>query len=191
MRHWYALQVRSKYECPVANALTSKGIDTFLPVYQVQRRWKDRLRESEQPLFPCYLFCRFDVSSRLPILVTPGVRAIISFGGGPARIDDKEMEAIQAIARSHLRAEPWPYLHVGDQVRIEKGPLAGLTGVLIRVKSSFRLVVSISLIQRSIAAEIEVDMIGRPPSHNENTREARGTVSVAGTLCHSCVYKAL
>lgn len=177
MNSWYALSVRPKYERTVANALTSKGIDTFLPVYQVQRRWKDRLRESEQPLFPWYLFCRFDLSNRLPILVTPGVLSIVGYGTTPVRIDDKEIETIQRIAASHLRAEPWPYPQIGDQVRIEKGPLAGLTGVLVCVKSSRRLVVSISLIQRSIATEIDADMIGRPPSNNENTRAFRAAGS--------------
>ena len=172
MRHWYALQVRPKYERVVANALTSKGIETFLPVHEVQRRWRDRLRQSEDPLFPCYLFGRLDPLQRLPILVTPGVLSIVSYGTGPARIDDAEIQAIQTIARSRLRAEPWPYLQIGDLVRIEKGPLAGLTGILVRVKSSCRLVVSISLIQRSIATEIDADTIGRP-SRREDTQTSR------------------
>jgi transcription antitermination factor NusG len=113
-------------------------------------------------LFPAYLFCRFDVSRRLPILITPGVLHIVSYGTGPAAIDEKEIEAIQRIVRLGLPAKPWPYPQVGDQVTIERGPLAGLVGVLVSVRSSCRLVVSLSLIQRSIATEIDVGMIGHP-----------------------------
>jgi transcription antitermination factor NusG len=159
MRHWYALHVRPKYERVVANALTSKGLDCFLPVHRVQKRWSDRLHQSEEPLFPCYLFGRIDPLRRLPILVTPGVISIVSYGTEPARIDEGEMEAIQTIAQSQVLAEPWPYLQAGDTVCIEKGPLAGLSGILVRAKSSCRLVVSISLIQRSIAAEVDADMV--------------------------------
>jgi transcription antitermination factor NusG len=163
MLRWYAVQVRTNHERAVANALTSKGLEMFLPQYTARRQWKDRIRAAEMPLFPGYVFCRFDSVARLPILITPGVLSVVSYGAEPAAIDEEELVAIRAAIALGNKVEPWAYPTLGEVVRIEKGPLAGVSGVLVSVKASLRIVLSISLIQRSVAAEIDADMIARSP----------------------------
>jgi len=153
---WYALRIRSKLERTASIALVGKNYETFLPLYRSRREWSDRTKSLDLPLFPGYLFCRFDPNERLlPILTTPGVIAIVGAGHDPVAIPDPEIEAIQAIIRSGLCAQPWPSLAVGSKVLIEKGPLAGLEGVTLDVNKRHRLIVSIPMLQRSIAVEIE------------------------------------
>ena len=162
MRNWYGLEVRTKHERIVANALMLRELETFLPVYKALRIWKDRKHEVEEPLFPGYLFCRFDAFDRLPVLMTPGVVSIVSYGKIPAPVDDDDIAGVQAVVRSRLKVQPWPYLRAGDHVRIVRGPLAGLNGVLVYAKSAWRFVVSINLIHRSVAAEVDASMLGAP-----------------------------
>src|SRR6185436_19047058 len=134
-----------------------KGYEVFLPLYRDRRRWSDRVKELELPLFPGYLFCRFDVTKRLPILTTPGIVQVVGLGKTPLPIEEKEIAAIQSIVISRLNAQPWPYLKVGQKVRIEQGRLTGLEGILIALKKTHRLVVSVSLLQRSVAVEVDHD----------------------------------
>jgi transcription antitermination factor NusG len=162
MRQWYALQVRTNREAAVSDALTSKGLETFLPRYAVRRQWKDRIHETAAPLFPGYAFCRFDPVTRLPILTTPGVVSVVSYGSEPAAVDEGEIVAIRAAIARGGKVEPWAHPILGQVVQIERGPLAGMSGVLVSVKSSLRIVLSISLIQRSVTAEIDASMIARP-----------------------------
>ena len=138
----------------VAEALTGKGYEAFLPLHTERRRWSDRVKTIEVPLFAGYVFCRFDVQRRLPILTTPGVLHVVSTGSTPQPIDDQEMASLQLLVASGLPVEPWPFSFVGQQVCIIGGPLAGTSGILQSVKSKDRLVVSISLLQRSVAVEI-------------------------------------
>jgi transcription antitermination factor NusG len=152
---WYALKVRPRYEKKVASTLLSKGYEGFLPLYRHRSRWSDRIREVQLPLFPGYLFCRFDVNRRLPILVTPGVMHVVGIGKVPHPVDDNEIAALQSVVISGLQAEPRSYLNVGQKVRVEIGPLAGVEGILTALKSSRRLVISVSLLQRSVSVEIE------------------------------------
>ena len=153
---WYAIRVRSKFENLAAATLRGKGYEEFLPVYRSRRRWSDRVKELDLPLFPGYLFCRFDVHSRLlPILTTPGVIAIVSAGKTPVPVSDDEIAAVQAVVRSGLPAMPWPCLTVGSRVWIEKGPLAGLEGIALNVDRQYRLIVSVPLLQRAVAVELE------------------------------------
>jgi transcription termination/antitermination protein NusG len=166
---WYALQVRPRYEKTIASALLSKGYEGFLPLYIQRSRWSDRIKEVKLPLFPGYLFCRFDVSKRLPILVTPGVIRIIGIGGTPYPVDEHEIQALQAIIISNLQAQPWSYMNVGQKVRIEFGVLAGVEGILTGVKGSSKLVVSVSLLKRSVAVEIDESWVipmGRAHAHS-------------------------
>jgi transcription antitermination factor NusG len=156
---WYALRVRGRQERNVAASLFEKGHDVFLPQYRSRRNWSDRIKEVDLPLFPGYLFCRFDVNRRLPILVTAGVLEIVSVGRRIVPIDETEIRAIQSIVVSRLDAEPWPYLRVGQWVRIGYGPLYGLEGVLIQVKRGHRLVVSVNLLQRSVSVEVDPDWV--------------------------------
>jgi transcription antitermination factor NusG len=112
------------------------------------------VKQLDLPLFPGYLFCRFDVRDRLPILTTPGVISIVGAGKTPVPVDDEEIEAIRAILRSGLAAQPWPFLRVGSKVYVEGGPLAGVEGIIANTDKVYRLVVSVSLLQRSVAVEI-------------------------------------
>jgi transcription antitermination factor NusG len=153
---WYALRVQSRLGSLASTTLRGKGYEEFLPLYRSRRRWSDRIKELELPLFPGYLFCRFDASDRLmPILTTPGVIRIVGIGKTPAPVDDDEIEAIRVILRSGLAAQPWPLLHVGSKVYIEAGPLAGLEGIITNTDKVYRLIVSVSLLQRSVAVEID------------------------------------
>jgi transcription antitermination factor NusG len=161
MQHqpWFAIRIRSRNERITASALHSKGYEVFLPLYASKRRWSDRVKELELPLFPGYLFCRMDVQKRLPILKTPGVIDILGISKTPVPVDETEIAAIQSIVASRLNAEPWPYLQVGQTVRVERGPLMGLEGILVALKKPYRLVASVTLLNRSVAVEIDHDWV--------------------------------
>jgi len=165
---WFALQVRSQHEKIVASNLHDKGYEEFLPLCQIKRRWSDRIKRLELPLFPGYVFCRFNVEKRLPILVTAGVLSIVGVGKIPSPIDDSEVVALQSIVKSGLQTEPWPFLKVGQHVRIEQGSLKGIEGILLTPKSSYRLVVSVTLLQRSVAIEIDRDWVTPISSHTQH-----------------------
>lgn len=153
---WYAVQVRTRWETSTTTVLGGKGYRTFLPTHAVQKPWgRNTSKGSPAPLFPGYVFCQFDPSARLPILVTPGVIAVVGTGRTPIPVEDSEIEAIQKVVSSGLQAKPWPYLEVGEQVRIQSGPLTGLKGILTSFKGVSRVVVSISLLSRSVAVEID------------------------------------
>jgi transcription antitermination factor NusG len=156
---WFALRVKSRYEKLVSTLLQQKGFDEFLPLYKSRRRWSDRWQPVELPLFPGYVFCRLDPQRRLPLLITPGVMHFVGIGKCPEAIDDQEITAIQAAVRSGLRAEPWPFLQVGHWVRLEEGPLTGLEGILVEVRKQHRIIVSVSLLRRSIAVEIDREWV--------------------------------
>jgi transcription antitermination factor NusG len=151
---WFALRVRPRCERVVATALDGKGYEQFLPCHLERRRWSDRVVNLELPLFPAYVFCRFDPQRRLAILTTPGVLEIVSTGKSPQPVDDEEIAALRIAVGSNLELEPWPYLEVGRHVQIVGGPLAGATGILLAVKKHHRLIVSVTLLQRSVAVEI-------------------------------------
>ena len=151
---WYALRVRPRYEKMVASTLVTKGYEGFLPLYRHRSRWSDRMREVLLPLFPGYLFCRFDVNKRLPILVTPGVIQVVGIGRELYPVDDDEIAALKSIVFSGLQTEPRSYLNIGTQVRIELGPLSGVEGILTGKRGARKLVVSVNLLLRSVAVEV-------------------------------------
>jgi transcription antitermination factor NusG len=152
---WFAIRVRSRYETRVAADLKLKGYDEFLPMYDCVRRWADRAKTVEQPLFPGYLFCRFRVRERLPILKTTNVITIAGSGKTPIAVGDDEIDALKSVIRSGLPAMPWEHVTVGSKVYIERGPLAGLEGIALNVEKKFRLIVSVPLLQRAVAVEID------------------------------------
>jgi transcription antitermination factor NusG len=153
---WFALQVKSRHEAIAAAILENKGYDKFLPLCRSRRLWSDRIVHLDLPLFPGYVFCRFDPGDRsVPILTTPGVVRIVGIGGHAVPVDDAEIAAIQSIIKSGLAAEPWPYLQLGNIVRIQYGALSGLEGLLVEKRKRHRLVVSITILQRSVAVEID------------------------------------
>jgi transcription antitermination factor NusG len=152
---WYAVHVRTRFESQMSKVLRNKGYEEFLPTYRRSRGWSDRTKELDLPLFPSYLFCRFDVRERLPILKSPGVIAIVGLRKTPIPISDEEIEAVRSIVRSGLPAEPWTHLTVGSRVFMEAGPLAGLEGIVVNADKRFRLVVSVPLLQRSVGVQID------------------------------------
>jgi transcription antitermination factor NusG len=157
---WYGLRTKSKFEKVTATSLAYKGYQSYLPCYRHRRRWSDRVTETDSPLFPGYVFCRFDAMQRLPILITPGVVSVVGVGRQPLSIPDNEIDAIETIVKSGVYAEPWPYLPEGQRIRIEKGSLSGLEGVVImKKKDEWRLVVSVTLLQRSVAVELDREWI--------------------------------
>ena len=160
---WFGLRVRSRSEQMAATALADKGYRPFLPVYTVARRWTDRVRHREIPLFPGYVFCRFDPQRRLPILLTPGVMGVVGIGKAPAPIDEAEINAMVALVKAGLPAHPWPFTRAGDRVVIRQGPLRGMEGVVSRYKNSQRLILSVSMLQRSVAVEIDPGWTQRIP----------------------------
>lgn len=163
---WFAVQVRARHEIGIASYLGQKGYEQFLPLYKCRKRWSDRIKEVQAPLFPGYLFCRFDPQNRLPILKTPGVVQIVGNGRYPIPVCDSEVSALQTLVASGLPNQPWPFLHAGDKVQIQAGPLRGLEGVLVAFKGACHLVLSVSLLQRSVAVEIDSAFVSplRAPS---------------------------
>jgi transcription antitermination factor NusG len=156
---WYAIRVRARWEKVVAGALHGKEYDEFLPLYRKRSSWSDRIKEIDLPLFPGYVFCRSDLSGRAPFITTPGVIGILSFGGRPAMISQEEIEAVKAVIRSGADAGPWPYIREGQRVRVLRGALAGVEGILVHAKSDWRVVVSVKTLCRSIAVEVDREWV--------------------------------
>lgn len=152
---WYALYTCSNHEKRIAAELQARAVENFLPLYRSVRRWKDRRVSLDLPLFPGYVFARLAIRDRLPVVQVPGVVRLVGFGGVPAALPEGQMEILRASLDRGLCAEPHPFQAVGQRVRISRGPLAGLEGVLRRKKNNYRFVLSIDLIQRSFAVEVD------------------------------------
>jgi transcription antitermination factor NusG len=160
MNHpWYALRVKSRHENIVTMHLDARGFESFLPLYHCRRRWSDRCKEFELPLFPGYVFCRFNPLNRLPILSIPGVVGPVAIGRTPVPVDDTEVTAIQVAVKTALRSRPWPFVQMGQRVRIEQGPLCGLEGILVGFRGQERLVLSVTLLQRSVAVQVDEEWV--------------------------------
>jgi transcription antitermination factor NusG len=157
---WFAIMVRTGREKTSTLLLENAGYECFLPVSKFTRRWSDRIKEIEVPLFPGYLFCRMDPYSRLPVLMTPGVIQIVGAGKTLIPVEEEEIAAIQRVVKNGISTMPWPYLQVGHVARIEEGPLRGMTGIIVRIKSGMKLVLSVSLLQRSVAVEVDRSWLG-------------------------------
>jgi transcription antitermination factor NusG len=152
---WFALQVRGRQEVNISENLASNGYEWFLPLYKSSKRWSDRIKQVDSPLFPGYVFCRFNPLDRLPILKIPGVIQIVGFNRQLVAVDEAEIRAIQALVASGIPNHPCPYLEVGDKVRIESGPLRRLEGLLVEFQGNHQLVLSVTLLQRSVAVKID------------------------------------
>jgi len=159
-RHpWYALQVRPRFEKVVATILKDKGYEEYLPCYKSRRRWSDRSKTIEAPLFPGYTFCRIDILDKLPVLVVPGVISIVGIAKLPTSITDEEIDSIKRVVGSKMPYTPWRSVQAGNSVCVVRGPLTGLEGTVIEVRSGVRLILSLPLLQRSISVEIDADCI--------------------------------
>jgi transcription antitermination factor NusG len=161
---WYAAYTRSRHEKRIAEQLTQRSVEHFLPVYETVHRWKDRRVRLQLPLFPSYIFVRVALRDQLKVLQIPGVVRLVGFNGRPTVLPETEMLALRSGLSSGLRVEPHPYLTVGRIVRVRSGPLCGLTGRLVRKKQDCRIVISIESIMRSMIAEVSLDDIEIPSS---------------------------
>ena len=156
---WVALIVRPRAERRVQKGLANIGLETFVAWHGVRRRWADRFKVLQQNLIPGYVFCQSTFAERMTVMHQAGVERVVSFNRTPALIPDDEIAALRRAVQSELPLGPWPYLKAGQRVRIEKGVLAGMEGTLARESSGWRVVVSVAALQRSIAVEVDRDMI--------------------------------
>ena len=152
---WYAIYTRSRHEKFVEGQLSRKGIETFLPLVVVPRRWSDRWKLVPLPLFSGYLFVRVGEHGFKEIFKLPGVVSLVGNQAGPLPIPEEQMRAVRIAVESRLRCDPHPFLAEGQNVRVVRGPLQGLQGILLRKKSCYRLVLSVELIRKAIALEID------------------------------------
>ncbi len=169
---WIALQTKPKSEKKVEYSLNQKGYECFLPTYRQKRRWSDRVTVIDLPLFPMYVFCRFNHLALGKAVSTPGVTRIVGFCGRPAEVEAKEIEALQLLVQSSLLREPWQHIPTGTLIRVETGPLAGVQGVFCSVDMKQRFVISVSLLQRSVAVQLDEDTavsVIDEPKKNEAT----------------------
>lgn len=158
---WYALYTKHQHEKTVAHNLLCKGFETFLPLYASARNWKDRAKLLHLPLFPCYVFLKTNLERRLDIITAPGVYGLVSSGGQPATIPAAQIESIRQVVGSSAHVEPYPFLKCGDWVRVRSGPLTGVQGILVRIKTIYRLVVSVEMLGRAAAVEIDALSVER------------------------------
>jgi transcription antitermination factor NusG len=153
--HWYALYTSANHEKKVAAELGRRSMESFLPLYSSVRRWKDRRVQLQLPLFPGYVFVHLALTDRFRALQVPGVAKLVGFGGQPVALPDEQVEALRSGLNGQSRAEPHPYLIVGRRIRVLRGPFQGVEGILARKKGVFRVVLSLELIMRSIAVEVD------------------------------------
>jgi transcription antitermination factor NusG len=158
---WYVLYTRHQHEKTVAQILTSKGFEILLPLYSTARQWKDRTKLLSLPLFPCYVFLRGGLKRRLEIMTTPGIHALVSTAGQPAAIPPAEIEAIRRVVEGGVRVEPHPFLKCGDRIRVKCGLLKGIEGILVRKKNLCRLVLSVEMLGKAAAVEVDAFLVER------------------------------
>ena len=155
--NWFALKVHARSEPAAVEALRIRGYHPFAPTIAERRRYSDRMAVVQTPVFPGYVFCQFDPHKKVPILSCPAVDYIVSFAGIPAVVPASEIDHVRRALVAGAR--PRAYLAAGQRIRIEFGPLAGLEGILERVGKEHRIVVSVNLLQRSVAVEIDADLV--------------------------------
>jgi transcription antitermination factor NusG len=157
---WFALTVRPNHERAAEQALSYRGLEAYVPLYRARRQWSDRVKSTQAPLFPGYVFCRFSFRERMQVLNSPGVRSIVGAGRDPAPVDESEISSVRALVSSGRPILPWPYLRAGERVVIREGPLASLRGVVVRVKNTWRVVVSVEALSCSVAVELDAEALG-------------------------------
>jgi transcription antitermination factor NusG len=174
---WYALAVKPQHELRAFEGLQGlNGIEGFLPTYKDKRRWSDRIKVLDAPLFPGYVFARFEYpSERVPVLRVSGVKSIVGFGHAPSPLVEEEIGAIQTLVNSTFPVRPWPFLRAGHRVRITHGPLTGVEGLVLEQKDEWRMVVNVELLQRSVSVVLDrsvlskIEKVDRPlPGSGEN-----------------------
>ena len=159
MSAWFAIYVQSRHERVVATILNAKGLETCLPLVYSRRAWSDRTKWLEVPAFPGYVFARVETNSRAAVLATPGVVRIVGSGKFTVPIPQEEMDALRTLERAGAQAERWTYLSDGERVCIKGGPFDGLTGILSDSRKQAHVVVSVSILQRSVAVQISREQL--------------------------------
>jgi transcription antitermination factor NusG len=175
---WYAIYTRHQHEKTVAQILSGKGFNTFLPLYATTHSWKDRTKALTLPLFPCYVFLKGGIERRLQIITTPGIYGLVSSAGQPAAIPDIEIEAIRRVVESGTRVEIHPFLKCGSRVRVKCGPLAGIEGILVRKKNISRLVLTVEILGTAAAIEVaafQVEAVTTPRGRDSNNGTGNGS----------------
>ena len=152
---WFAVKVRTRSELFVGDALRRRAVETFVPTWTECRHYSDRIKKIDAAMFPGYLFCRLQFDSRLPVLKTPGVEYILGNGNEPTPVAEDEVNALQCLVSSQIPAQPWPYLKRGEKVRVAQGAFSGIEALIVAEKGIDRLVLSVTLLQRSVAVEID------------------------------------
>ena len=161
MPSWFAIRTSPRWEQRASSELSQRGLETYLPLCRVKRRWSDRTKIVDEPLFTGYLFGRFRLTDRIRVLEAPGVKQILGIGPHPAPIGESEIDNLRTLVDAKPVLVPWPYLREGQRVRIDHGPLSGVEGFVVRAgQGALRIVVSVDLLQRSVAAEIDRDCVG-------------------------------
>ena len=161
---WFAVYTTSRHEKAVAEHFAMREIESFLPLYRTQRMWKNGCRMDLQlPLFPNYVFVRIPTRARVRVLEVPGVLSLVGTAGKPVPLPEPEIEALRS-SLPFIKCEPHPYLVVGERVRIKGGSLEGMEGVLLRKKGLLRVVLSLDLIMKSVAVEVDVDSVEPVPT---------------------------
>ena len=158
---WHALYTCHQHERVVSEALARKGFEVYLPQYRTVHQWKDRRKEVLLPLFPNYVFIHGGLDRMLNIVSTPGLHAIVSWGGRAAEIPSDEIEAIRRVVDGPWPVEPHPFIKCGDRVRVKSGPLQGIVGTLVRKAHGFRLVLTVEMLSKSAAVEIDANLVDR------------------------------
>jgi transcription antitermination factor NusG len=158
---WYAVYTKHQHERTATEYLTARGFEVLFPSYRVGHRWKDRRKIVELPLFPCYAFVRTALSRKIEILKTPGVFWLVEQCGRPCAIPETEIETVRKLMNSSAHVEPHPFLKCGDLVMVRTGALAGVQGILTRIKNRYRVVLSVNLLQKSVAVEVDLAEVER------------------------------
>ena len=151
---WWAVYTRHQHEKTVAKMLSGKGLDVFLPLYESTRHWKDRNKQLSLPLFPCYLFVRGGHDRRLQVVTTPGVHMVLTNGERIAMVPEAEIQAIRMAVEAAVHVAPHPFLKCGQRVRVKRGPLEGVEGILARKGNQDRLILSVEMLAQSVGVEI-------------------------------------
>jgi transcription antitermination factor NusG len=166
---WWAIYTRHQHEKTVADMLSTKGFDVFLPLYDSMRRWKDRKKLISLPLFPCYVFVKGGFERKLQVVSTPGVHMMLYRGDQVATIPEEEMAAIRTVVEGRFNVEPHPFLKCGQRVRVLRGAMEGVEGILTRKKNLFRLVISVDMLAQSVAVEVNAADVEPINERTENS----------------------
>ncbi len=179
---WYAGYTSSRHEKRVAEHLDQRGVEYFLPLYETIHRWNNGRHRVQLPLFPGYIFVRIALHERLRVLEVPGFVRLVGFSSLPHPLPEADINGMKEALNKGVLAEPYPYLTVGTRVEVRNGPLQGMTGILLRRQNKCRIVISVDLIMRSMA--VEVDAADVAPIRNSASGSIHNVAGPQATVIH-------